>query len=561
MELLDWIILLSTLLFIVLYGTYKTRGSKNIQEYILANQSTNWFTVGLSVMATQASAITFLSTPGQAFHDGMGFVQFYFGLPLAMVVICMVFIPVFHRLKVYTAYEFLENRFDLRTRTLASVIFLIQRSIGTGITIYAPAIILSSILNWDLTFIIVSIGIVIIFYTYFGGTKALNITQKQQAFVIMAGMFLTFFIILFRLPEEVNFVNVFNVAKIEGKLDLLNFSTDFTETYTLWNGLTAGFFLMLAYFGTDQSQVGRYLSGKSVRETQMGLLMNGILKVPMQFFILLVGVMVFIFFHFYQSPLHFNPVNTSKVLSSEYQTEYRDLEIDLKNLLNEKKEITQIYTGQLNQGYENEMLEEKLVSLNEQEVQLRQDARDIILKVDKGAETNDKDYVFIYFILNYLPHGIIGFLLAMIFSAAMSSSASGLYAVASSSAIDIYKTYRPGFSEKHYLKATKYLVIFWGIICILAACLITLFENLIQLVNIIGSIFYGTVLGIFLIAFFFKYIKAKATFWSALLAQLVVIYIYYLDAISYLWLNPIGVFLVIIFGFILQWLFNKKNRT
>ncbi len=561
MELLDWIILLCTLLFIVLYGTYKTRGSKNIQEYILANQSTNWFTVGLSVMATQASAITFLSTPGQAYHDGMGFVQFYFGLPLAMVVICMVFIPVFHRLKVYTAYEFLEERFDLKTRTLASVIFLIQRSIGTGITIYAPAIILSSILNWDLTFIIVSIGIVIIFYTYFGGTKALNITQKQQAFVIMAGMFLTFFIILFRLPEEVNFVNVFNVAKIENKLELLNFSTDFTETYTLWNGLTAGFFLMLAYFGTDQSQVGRYLSGKSIKETQMGLLMNGILKVPMQFFILLVGVMVFIFFHFYQAPLHFNPVNTSKVLNSEYQAEYRNLEIELKDLLNEKKEVTQIYTGQLNQGYENEMLEEKLVSLNENEVKLRQDARDIITKVDSKAETNDKDYVFIYFILNYLPHGIIGFLLAMIFSAAMSSSASGLYAVASSSAIDIYKTYKPNQTEQHYLKATKYLVVFWGIICILAACVITLFENLIQLVNIIGSIFYGTVLGIFLIAFFFKYIKAKATFWGALLAQLLVIYIYNLDVISYMWLNPIGVFLVIIIGFILQLVFRKKNRT
>ena len=558
MELLDWIILLCTLLFIVLYGTYKTRGSKNIQEYILANQSTNWFTVGLSVMATQASAITFLSTPGQAYHDGMGFVQFYFGLPLAMVIICMVFIPVFHRLKVYTAYEFLEERFDLKTRTLASVIFLIQRSIGTGITIYAPAIILSSILNWDLTFIIVSIGIVIIFYTYFGGTKALNITQKQQAFVIMAGMFLTFFIILFRLPEEVNFVNVFNVAKIENKLELLNFSTDFTETYTLWNGLTAGFFLMLAYFGTDQSQVGRYLSGKSIKETQMGLLMNGILKVPMQFFILLVGVMVFIFFHFYQAPLHFNPVNTSKVLNSEYQAEYRNLEIELKDLLNEKKEVTQIYTGQLNQGYENEMLEEKLVSLNENEVKLRQDARDIITKVDSKAETNDKDYVFIYFILNYLPHGIIGFLLAMIFSAAMSSSASGLYAVASSSAIDIYKTYKPNQTEQHYLKATKYLVVFWGIICILAACVITLFENLIQLVNIIGSIFYGTVLGIFLIAFFFKYIKAKATFWGALLAQLLVIYIYNLDVISYMWLNPIGVFLVIIIGFILQPIFSKK---
>jgi len=566
MELLDWIILLSTLLFIVLYGTFKTRGSKNIQEYILANQSTNWFTVGLSVMATQASAITFLSTPGQAYHDGMGFVQFYFGLPLAMVVICMVFIPVFHRLKVYTAYEFLEERFDLKTRTLASVIFLIQRSIGTGITIYAPAIILSSILNWDLTFIIVSIGIVIIFYTYFGGTKALNITQKQQAFVIMAGMFLTFFIILFRLPEEVNFVNVFNVAKIEGKLELLNFSTDFTETYTLWNGLTAGFFLMLAYFGTDQSQVGRYLSGKSIKETQMGLLMNGILKVPMQFFILLVGVMVFIFFHFYQAPLHFNPVNSSKVLNSEYQAEYRNLEIELKDLLNEKKEVTQIYTGQLNQGFENEMLEEKLVTLNENEVQLRQNARDIITKVDSKAETNDKDYVFIYFILNYLPHGIIGFLLAMIFSAAMSSSASGLYAVASSSAIDIYKTYKPNQTEKHYLKATKYLVIFWGIICILAACVINLFENLIQLVNIIGSIFYGTVLGIFLIAFFIKYIKAKAIFWSALITQILIIIVYFKyiheeKLISYMWMNPIGVFAVIILAFILQIIFSKKNRT
>jgi len=561
MELLDWIILITTLSFIVLYGTYKTKGSQNIQEYILANQSTNWFTVGLSVMATQASAITFLSTPGQAYHDGMGFVQFYFGLPLAMVVICMVFIPVFHRLKVYTAYEFLENRFDLKTRTLASVIFLIQRSVGTGLTIYAPAIILSSILNWDLTVIIVSIGIVIIFYTYFGGTKALNITQKQQAFVIMAGMLLTFFIILFRLPAEVNFANVFDVAKVEGKLNLLNFSTDFNERYTVWNGLTAGFFLMLAYFGTDQSQVGRYLSGKSIKETQMGLLMNGILKVPMQFFILLVGVMVFIFFHFYQAPLHFNPVNTSKVLQSEYKGEYRNLEIELKNLLNEKKEITQIYTGQLNQGYENELLEEKLISLNENETRIRKDARTIIAKVDKDAELNDKDYVFIYFILNHLPHGIIGFLLAVILSAAMSSSASGLYAVASSSAIDIYKTYKPGLSEKHYLKATKYLVVFWGIICILTACLITLFENLIQLVNIIGSIFYGTVLGLFLIAFFFKYCKGKATFWAALLTQLIVIYIFSLDVISFLWLNPIGALMVICFAFVFQFIINKRNRS
>ena len=561
MELLDWIILLTTLAFIVLYGTFKAKGSKNIQEYVLANQSTNWFTVGLSVMATQASAITFLSTPGQAYHDGMGFVQFYFGLPLAMIVICMVFIPVFHRLKVYTAYEFLENRFDLKTRTLASVIFLVQRSVGTGLTIYAPAIILSSILNWNLTSIIIIIGIVIIFYTYFGGTKALNITQKQQAFVIMAGMFLTFFIILFRLPAEVNFINVFDVAKVEGKLNLLNFSTDFNERYTVWNGLTAGFFLMLAYFGTDQSQVGRYLSGKSIKETQMGLLMNGILKVPMQFFILLVGVMVFIFFHFYQAPIHFNPINTEKVLHSEYREDYRDLEIELKNLLEEKKEITQIYTGQLNQGFENELLEEKLVSLNENETKLRNDAKDIIKKVDQNAELNDKDYVFIYFILNYLPHGVIGFLLAVILCAAMSSSASGLYAVASSSAIDLYKAHKPNLDETHYLKVTKLMVVFWGVVCILTACLITLFENLIQLVNIIGSIFYGTVLGLFLVAFFFKYCKGKATFWAALITQLLVIYIYYLDVISFLWLNPIGALLVIIFAFSFQWVLNKKNRT
>src|SRR5690554_1888122 len=382
----------------------------------------------------------------------------------------------------------------------------------------------------------------------------------------MAGMFLTFFIILFRLPQEVNLVNVFDVAKIEGKLELLNFSTDLNERYTVWSGLTAGFFLMLAYFGTDQSQVGRYLSGKSIKETQMGLLMNGALKVPMQFFILLVGVMVFIFFHFYQAPLHFNPVNTEKVHNSAYYEEYRDLELELENLLNEKKEVTQIYAGQLNQGYDNDLLEEKLVSLNEFENELRQDAKTIIAKVDPKAELNDKDYVFIYFILNHLPYGIIGFLLAVIFSAAMSSSASGLYAVASSSAIDLYKTYNPNRSEKHYLKTTKYLVIFWGIVCILAACVITLFENLIQLVNIIGSIFYGTVLGIFLIAFFFKYVKAKATFWAALLTQLFIIYFYFYhiyetQSVSYLWLNPLGVLLVIACAFLFQFFINQRKSV
>ena len=559
MILLDWIILIGTLLFVVLYGIYKSKGSKNIEEYVLANKETKWFTVGLSVMATQASAITFLSTPGQAFHDGMGFVQFYFGLPLAMIVICMVFIPIFHRLKVYTAYEFLENRFDKKTRTLAAVIFLIQRSVGTGLTIYAPAIILSSILNWELTYIIIAIGLVIIIYTYFGGTKALNVTQKQQAMIIMFGMFLAFAFIIIEFPTEINLDNAIAIASVEDKMQLLNFSTDPNERYTIWNGLTGGFFLMLAYFGTDQSQVGRYLSGKSIRETQMGLIMNGLLKVPMQFFILLVGVMVFVFFHFEKAPLHFNPINEEKVLNSEYKSEYEYIELQLSYLQDEKSEIALLYSGQLNQEFDNPILEEKLSQLNQEEVDLRNQAKKLIQKVDPKSETNDKDYVFIYYILNYLPHGVIGLLLAVIFCAAMSSSASGLYAISSAAALDLYKSHVQNKSDDHYLKITKYSVIFWGVICILTACVINLFENLIQLVNIIGSIFYGTVLGLFLVALFTKYIKSNAAFWSATIVQLTVIGIYYLDIVSFLWLNLIGAIGTLLLSYVIQIMIDTKK--
>lgn len=560
MNYIDWIILSSTLLFIVIYGTLKSKGSKNVEEYILADQNTNWWTVGLSVMATQASAITFLSTPGQAFHDGLGFVQFYFGLPLAMIVICMAFIPVFHRLKVYTAYEFLENRFDLRTRTLAAVIFLIQRSVGTGLTIYAPSIILSSILGWNLTYITVTIGILIIIYTYFGGTKALNVTQKQQAFVIMFGMMITFLLIIYKFPTEITFNNALDIASINGKMNILDFSTDPSEKYTVWSGITGGFFLMLAYFGTDQSQVGRYLSGKSIKEIQMGLIMNGALKVPMQFFILLVGVMVFIFFQFNKSPLHFNPNNTRMIENSAYKGQYQELENKLDAVLDEKNEITLLYSGQLNQDYDNPILEEKMISLNENEQNIRKEASELIKKADPKAETNDKDYVFIYFILNYLPHGLIGLLLAVIFSAAMSSSASGLYAIASASSIDLYKSHVKNKTDEEYLKATKVSVIFWGIICILTACVINLFENLIQLVNIIGSIFYGTVLGIFLIALFIKYVKAKAVFWTALFTQIAIIYIFLLDVVGYLWLNLIGTLGVIILSIIVQFFINMNSE-
>ncbi len=565
MQLYDWIILSATLLFIVGYGVLKTKGSKNVNEYILGNNETPWWTVGLSVMATQASAITFLSTPGQAYHDGMGFVQFYFGLPLAMVVICITFIPIFHKLKVFTAYEFLEQRFDVKTRTVASVIFLIQRGLGTGLTIYAPAIILSSLLGWNLNLMNLLIGVMVIIYTVSGGTKAVNVTHKQQMFVIMTGMGFAFFTILHYLPEDLTFSNALHIAGANNKLDILNFSFDPEERYTIWSGIAGGFFLMLAYFGTDQSQVQRYLSGKSIRESQMGLIMNGLLKVPMQFFILLIGVMVFVFFQFHSAPLHFNPNNTKIINSSVHKADYVKLEGQLKTVEAEKEEISMLYVHQLGQDYDNKELHNKLIALNSREKDLRDQAKDLIKQADKSAETNDKDYVFLYFILNFLPQGLIGLLLAVIFSAAMSSSASGLNALASTTTIDIYRRHVKGEkSDKHFVDMTKKFTFMWGVVAILFACFGTLFENLIQLVNIIGSIFYGTVLGVFLVAFYIKYIRAKAMFWSALITQTLVIgiyiqYVYLNEILSYLWLNVIGAALTIVIGLVLQKFFGEDK--
>jgi SSS family transporter len=560
MQLIDWIVLSATLLFIVAYGALKTRGSKNVEEYILGGNETPWWTVGLSVMATQASAITFLSTPGQAYHDGMGFVQFYFGLPLAMVVICLTFIPIYHKLKVFTAYEFLEQRFDVKTRSLAAILFLIQRGLGTGLTIYAPAIILSSLLGWNLSLMNLGIGVLVIIYTMAGGTRAVNITHKQQMFVIMTGMIATFFIILNYLPDELSFNNALHIAGANDKLNILDFSFDPEKRYTIWSGIAGGFFLALSYFGTDQSQVQRYLSGKSIRESQMGLIMNGLLKVPMQFFILLIGVMVFIFFQFHSAPLHFNPNNNKIVNNSVYKPQYDALEKQLSGVAEDKKEISMLYINQLNQDYDNKELHNKMVALNTREKDLRDQAKDLISKVDSTAETNDKDYVFLYFILNFLPKGLIGLLLAVIFSAAMSSSASGLNALASTTTIDIYKRSVKGErSEKHYVNATKLFTLFWGIIAILFACVGTLFENLIQLVNIIGSIFYGTVLGIFLVAFYIKYIKAEAIFIGALISQCAIFYIYAIDVVSFLWLNIIGAFLTIVLSTFLQVILNNIN--
>ena len=560
MENLDWIVLSVTLSFIVIYGILKTKGSANVKDYLLDNNETPWFTVGVSVMATQASAITFLSTPGQAYHDGMGFVQFYFGLPLAMIVIAYTFIPIYHRLKVYTAYEYLEQRFNIETRTLAAILFLIQRGLGTGITIYAPSIILSALLGWNLNMLNIIIGILVIVYTVTGGTKAVNVTQKQQMFVIMSGMFIIFFYILANLPHEVDFSNVLHIAGANGKMDILDFSYNPETRYTFWSGITGGFFLMLSYFGTDQSQVGRYLSGKSVKESQMGLIMNGILKVPMQFFILLTGVLVFVFFQFNDAPLHFNPTNVEKVKASEYKVDYENLEQKLTQINTDKKIVNQIYIEQLKHNeFDNPILKKQMVALSLKEKDLREDAKEVIKKVDGKTETNDKDYVFLYFILNYLPKGLLGLLLAVIFSAAMSSSASGLNSLGATSAIDIYKRNVSNKSDKHYVVATQYFTVFWGVVAIGFACISSLFENLIQLVNIIGSIFYGTVLGIFLIGFYIKYIKGKAVFIGACISQLAIFYIFYLDVVSYLWLNFIGALLTISISYLLQRTFNKTD--
>ncbi len=567
METLDWIILTGTLIFIVVYGAWKTKGSKNVKDYILGGKEAKWWTIGLSVMATQASAITFLSTPGQAFHDGMGFVQFYFGLPLAMIIICIVFIPIYHRLKVYTAYEFLENRFDLKTRSLAAILFLIQRGLAAGITIFAPSIILSAVLGWDLKTLNLIIGTLVIIYTVTGGTRAVSVTQKQQMFVIMTGMFIAFFLILSYLPDDITFGKALKIAGANEKLNILDFSLDTKSRYTFWSGITGGLFLALSYFGTDQSQVQRYLTGKSVRQSQLGLIFNGIFKVPMQFFILLVGVMVFVFYQYNTSPLNFNPAATQAVLASNRGDEYRQLQEDHKALEIQKKIAQEQFSAALDiKDYDNTITaKQQIAKINAQEKQNRLTAKEIISSVDSNLETNDKDYVFIHFILHNLPKGLIGLLLAVILSAAMSSTASELNALGTITAIDLYKRNKKGnVSDRHFLRASKWFTLLWGIIAILFANFGSLIDNLIQLVNIIGSVFYGNVLGIFLLAFFFKFVRGNAVFWAAVITQLVVFYIYYQfifvnEQIGYLWLNFIGCALVMIIALILESLQRGKQ--
>jgi Na+/proline symporter len=556
MQTLDWIVLTSTLLLIVGYGTWQTRGSKNVQDYLRGGNTSKWWTIGLSVMATQASAITFLSTPGQAFNDGMGFVQFYFGLPIAMVVICMVFIPLYHRLKVYTAYEFLENRFDLKTRTLTAILFLIQRGLAAGITIFAPAIILSAVLGWNLLLLNIIIGIMVIIYTVSGGTRAVNVTQKHQMIVIFTGMIIAFVLIINKLPANISFSNALDIAGASGKMEVLDFSFDLNNRYTFWSGIIGGTFLMLSYFGTDQSQVQRYLSGKSLREMQLGLIFNGLLKVPMQFFILLVGVMVFVFYQFNQAPMNFNPTATELVLNSGYAEEYKALQLEQEKIFKEKQTYITAYNSS-----KSDFLKNEIKVVNTTYDNLRKEGKVLIEKASEAqqikVESNDKDYVFIHFILNNLPRGLIGLLLAVILSAAMSSTSSELNALASTTTIDLYKRNTSEKSETQMVKISRWFTLAWGIIAIGVACVANLAENLIQLVNIIGSIFYGNVLGIFLLAFFFKSIKANAVFIAALITQVIVISLFLLNEyelinLPFLWLNFVGCLLVIAIALIIS---------
>ena len=556
MQNLDWFVLIFTLLVIVVYGTIKTSGAKTAKDYIKAGSNAKWWTIGLSVMATQASAITFLSTPGQAFNDGLGFVQFYFGLPIAIIVVCTVFIPIYHKLKVYTAYEFLETRFDLKTRSLTATLFLIQRSLSAGITIFAPSIILSTVLGWDLLTLNIIIGALVIIYTVSGGTKAVNYTQKYQMAIILIGLVIVLFTILSLLPDNINFSNAIKIASVNSKMEVLNFSFDLENRYTVWSGILGGTFLMMSYFGTDQSQVQRYLSGKSLKEMQLGMLFNGVFKIPMQFFILFIGVMVFVFYQYNPSPLNFNPQAAKVVSDTSFQDEYIQLEENLKNNFEEKTLILNEFLIT-----ENLELKNKIDHLSNEEKNLRERAKILIEKASdfkqEKVETNDKDYVFINFILENLPKGLIGLLLAVILSAAMSSTSSEINALATTTSVDILKRNFKRITDENIVYYTKLMTLFWGLCAIAIACVAYLADNLIQLVNIIGSIFYGNVLGIFLIAFFFKKIKSNAVFSGAIITQAIIIIAWFYEWMPFLWLNVFGCILVILTSSIINMIVKK----
>ncbi|MFK8007220.1 MAG: sodium:solute symporter [Saprospiraceae bacterium] len=572
MHTIDWAVLVFTLLFIVFYGLWKTRKVNSTESYLLGDRELKWWTIGLSIMATQASAITFLSTPGQAFDDGMRFAQFYFGLPIAMVILAVFVLPIFYRLKVYTAYEYLEQRFDVRMRQFTGFLFLLGRGLAAGITIYAPAIILSLVLGWSLNMTIGVMGVLVIFYTMSGGTTAVSQTQKQQMIIIMTGLFIAFIILIMKLPTDISFSDTVGVAGKMGKLNIVDFEFDLENKYNMWSALFGGTFLFLSYFGTDQSQVARYLSGKTLTESRLGLLFNGIFKVPMQFFVLFVGIMVFMFYQFTKPPVHFNPSNLAKIeTDAASQEELRDLQTKYDVVFEQKQNEIRTMVSALNSDDESTINQSQIAlkSLNDQDAKIREDVDNLLAsygaRTGQKIDTEDNDYVFMSFVTQHLPVGLVGLLLAVIFSAAMSSIASELNALASCTTIDFYKrSWNKNQSDAHYLKSAKFFTLLWGIIALSFASIASLFENLIEFVNIVGSLFYGTILGVFVVAFFFEKVKSKAVFAGALIGELVVLTTFALDYyevinLAYLWLNLIGCLVVVFVSILLQPLFGDDK--
>lgn len=555
MSVLDWSVLVFTLVGIITYGIVRSRGSRSMNDYLLAGHSLPWYHVGLSVMATQASAITFLSAPGQGFTDGMRFVQFYFGLPLAMVVLSVTFVPIFHRLKIFTAYEFLESRFDTRVRTLTAGLFLLQRGLSTGLSIYAPSIILSTILGWNIYLTNLIMGGIVLVYTVTGGTKAISYTHLQQMAIVTFAMALAGYLTVKLLPEGIGFVDALHVAGKAGRMNLIDLKFDPNSRYNIWSGLIGGFFLQLSYFGTDQSQVGRYLTGETIGQSRLGLLMNGLLKVPMQFLILLVGVLVFVFYQFNPSPIFFNKQETDRLKQSAYAREYQLAEIKHQNLTAQRQRAvldmqaalkTDDQAGQDAAGTRIRETDDALKGV-------KTDVTKLIKKANPAADTNDVNYIFLRFVLDYLPHGLIGLLIAVIFVASMGSIASAYNSLASSTVIDVYKRLlRPDGDDTFYVQASRWVTIGWGIFCIIVAQFANQFGSMIEAVNILGSLFYGVILGVFVVAFYVKAIGGKATFWGAIIAEVLVILSWYFDLTAFLWLNAIGCLLVVGIAWILQ---------
>jgi solute:Na+ symporter, SSS family len=556
MNLIDWLVLLGTIVGIAAYGAWHTRGTRSLNTYFKGSSTNGWGTIGLSVMATQASAITFLSIPGQAYESGIGFVQNYFGLPLALIIVCVVFLPIYRRLGVYTAYEYLGRRFDTKTRVLGAVLFLVQRGFSAGVTIYAPAIILSTVLGWRVDLTIALTGLLVIVYTVTGGSEAVSLTQKWQMAVIFGGMVTAFIILLMRLPEGLGFSGAAHIAGAMGKLEAVDVSFDPSRRYTLWTGLLGGLFLSLSYFGTDQSQVQRYIGGASLREGRLGLMFNGLLKIPMQFFILLLGAFVFVFYQFDKPPVFFNQVSWERHAVGTNAPIFHSIEQRHAAAHQEAMDDVTKWLATRGAGDAKAEMATRMAMVDAQGRvdSIRMEAKAALKAADPDAKTKDSDYVFITFILAQLPHGAIGLLIAVMVAAALSSTASELNALATTTTIDLWRRVRPlaAADEARNVRVAKWLTGFWGVFAIAFALFVGMAENLIEAINILGSIFYGVVLGIFLVAFFLKWIRGSAVFWGAVAAQLLVFVLYFNLSIGYLWFNLIGCAGCVVFSLVFQ---------